>query len=110
MSASTDLKIQSAVKTVTTAGAREPLAVGNGNIRVRSVTIRALTTNTGNVHVGDTRVVNTPAFSYVLAAGEALSYIVDWDGWQHGEAINLNAIYLDVDVAGEGVCYTVMKD
>jgi hypothetical protein len=30
--------------------------------------------------------------------------------WKAGLAINLAKIYLDVDVNGEGVCYTIVRD
>lgn len=112
MSVSSDLQIESAVKTVTAAGTREPLAAGDtARVRVRAVTIRGLSTNTGYVWVGDNRVVAaTPAFGYCLAPGEAVSYSVDMEEWKAGLAINLAKIYVDVDVNGEGVCYTIVRD
>lgn len=110
MSLSSDLVVAAAVKTVTAAGTREPLATGPG-VRVRAVTIRALSTNTGNVWVGDVRVIAaTPAFGYVLAPGEVVSFSVDMPEWTAGNAVNLSKIYLDVDVAGEGVCYVYVRE
>ena len=110
MSESTELTMESAIKTVTAAGTREPLATGRINdMRVRSVTIRALTSNGGNVYVGDSRVTSA-AFAYILSPGETIAYQVSWEGWQHGESIDLADIYLDVAVSGEGVCYTVLRD
>ena len=109
MSLSSDLKVVSAVKTVAAAGTREPLAVGDLNLlRVRSVTIRALTGNGGNVFIGNGTVSN--AVYYALSPGETITYQVSWEGWQRGEAINLNSLWLDVAVNGEGVCYTALRD
>lgn len=96
-----NLPIISAQKTVTAAGTREPLAV---NLSVRSVIIRALSTNTGLVYVGNSNVA--AAISYTLTPGETLSYSISDEEYKYGAAINLNSIWLDVAVSGEGVCYS----
>lgn len=101
---STDLQIIGAQKTVTAAGTREPLAL---NLSVRAVTIRALSTNTDLVYVGDTTVA--AAVSYTLKPGETFSIALTDDEYRLGAAINLNRIWLDVAVSGEGVCYSYVR-
>lgn len=99
-SQSNDLQIAGVQKTVTAAGTREPLAL---NLSVRAVLIRALSTNTDLVYVGDSTV--TAAVSYTLKPGETVSFAVSDEEYKHGASINLNRIWLDVAVAGEGVAY-----
>lgn len=77
-------------KTVTTAGTRVTLASSQA---VKSVTIKALSTNTGLIYVGDTSVASTNGFQ--LSAGETISM----------DIANLNTVNLDSAVNGEGVTY-----
>lgn len=77
-------------KTVTTAGTRVTLAASQA---VKSVTIKALTTNTGTIYVGDTSV--SSANGLQLAAGDSISF----------DIANLNTVNLDSSVNGEGVTY-----
>lgn len=77
-------------KTVTTAGTRVTLA---SSTTVKSVTIKALDTNTGYIYVGDTTVASTNGFQ--LAAGETVSL----------DLANLSTVNLDSSVSGEGVTY-----
>jgi len=77
-------------KTVTTAGTAEALAASTACL---SVTVKALSTNTGNVYVGGAAVA--AANGYIIQSGESISLDID----------NLADIYLDVDVNGEGVSY-----
>jgi len=77
-------------KTVTTAGTRVTLASSQA---VKSVTIKALSTNTGIIYVGDTSVASTNGFQ--LSAGETISM----------DIANLNTVNLDSSVSGESVTY-----
>ncbi len=77
-------------KVVTTAGTRVTLASSQA---VSSVTIKALSTNTGKIYVGDGSVASTNGFQ--LAAGETISM----------DIANLATVNLDAAVNGEGVTY-----
>lgn len=77
-------------KSVTTAGTRVTLASSQA---VKSVTIKALSTNTGIIYVGDTSVASTNGFQ--LSAGETISM----------DIANLNTVNLDSSVSGESVTY-----
>jgi hypothetical protein len=82
--------IYHAKKTVTTAGTRVALASSQA---VRSVCIKALQTNTGYIYVGDTSTSSTTGFQ--LLAGDTISL----------DIANLNTVYIDSSVSGEGVTY-----
>lgn len=77
-------------KTVTTAGTRVVLASSQA---VRSVCIKALITNTGYIYIGDSSLSSTNGFQ--LLAGDTVSLDIS----------NLNTIYIDSSVSGEGVTY-----
>jgi hypothetical protein len=77
---------------VTTAGVRVQLP----DVPCRSATIRALSTNTGAVYLGNELV--DAATGFPLAAGDALDIAID----------NLRRLYLDAAVAGEGIAYLVV--
>lgn len=85
--------IKNGKKTVTTAGTRVTLA---SSTVVKSVTIKALVTNTGLIYVGDTAVANTNG--YQLSAGDTVSLSI----------ANLATVNLDSDVNGEGVTYVAV--
>jgi len=76
--------------TVTTAGTRVVLAASTA---CKSVTIKALTANTGIIYVGSTTVASTNGFA--LAAGETVSL----------DIANLTTVNIDSSVNGEGVTY-----
>lgn len=76
--------------TVTTAGTRVALASSQA---VQSVTIKALTTNTGIIYVGNSSVSSTNGFQ--LSAGDSVSM----------DIANLNTVNIDSSVNGEGVTY-----
>lgn len=110
-SLSSDLQFKANRKTVTASGTREAL-LSTGSIydlRVRALRVRALTTNTGNVYIGDATITTT-TFSDILAPGEVLSLSVDMDEWRAGKALNLAKIFLDVDTSGEGVSFSYVRD
>ena len=60
---------------------------------IKSVSIQALPTNTGNVFVGNSSVNSSNG--YILGAGESIAVDIN----------NLNLIYIDVAVNNEGVGY-----
>ena len=74
---------------VTTAGSRVQL----GTNACKSVTIKAKTTNTGNIFVGNVTV--TSANGFILGSGDSISLDVS----------NTNLIYIDSSVNGEGISY-----
>jgi hypothetical protein len=78
-------------KTVTSHGTAE--ALGSSQAILSGVRVKALSTNTGNVYVGNSSVDSSNGF--VLAAGES-------DFWA---VANIATLYIDSDVDGEGVCY-----
>ena len=109
MRESADLNVVGAQTVVAAAGTRVPLATGfPSNTRVRSVTIRALATNTNNMYVGDATVA--AAVSYILAAGETITVEVSDAEWKTGTSVNLSNIWLDAAVNGEGVCYLYVRE
>jgi hypothetical protein len=75
---------------VASAGTRVTLAASTA---VKSVTIKALITNTGLIYVGNATV--SSANGYQLAAGDSISMDIS----------NLNTVNLDCDNSGEGVSY-----
>lgn len=83
--------VLSNVRLVAVAGTQVTLGVAA--TRIRTVVIKALVTNTGNIYVGGATV--SAADGYVLDAGDVLSLSVT----------PLTAIWIDADVGGEGVSY-----
>lgn len=82
--------LASGVTNVTTAGTSVLLAT---SLIVKSVTIKALSTNTGIIYVGNSTV--SAANGFQIKAGESISLNI----------ANLNLINLDCSVSGEGVSY-----
>jgi hypothetical protein len=78
----------------TTAGTQVQLSATS--VPIVSVTIKALSTNTGIVYVGDSSVDSTNGRE--LQAGEAIDIDIS----------NLNLIWIDVSVTGEGVSYSAI--
>lgn len=87
--------IDNGTQTVTTAGTRVPLTATS--TIVKSVIITAQPTNTGNIYVGGSNVDSNNG--NILAAGRSITF----------ELKDLNKIYIDADVSGEGVRYTWVK-
>ena len=80
--------------TVTTAGTRVVLA---GSTTVKSVTIKALGTNTGIIYVGDSAVAAANGFP--LYARDTVSMDIS----------NLNTLYIDSSVNNEGIAYIAVN-
>ena len=97
MAASQTPTIVSSEKTVTAAGTAEALAASK---RVRSVTIIAKASNTGQAYVGGSDVASTTNDG--LDPGDELE--IPSENW-----LDLADIYIDVDTNGEGVDFYAVK-
>lgn len=105
MSKSSDLDVGQGETIVTTAGARVPLLTGaRGEIAVLSVSIKALTTNTGKIYVGDHEASSTNGRD--LDPGEPIDLSTD----RPDRAIDLSKIFIDADVNGEGVRFLYLRE
>lgn len=85
--------IVSGIKMVAAAGAAEPVVAGVTLMNV--VQIQALTTNMGTVHIGDSSVDTVTNPGTTLYAGDSMTIDID----------DLNKIYVDVSVNGEGISF-----
>jgi hypothetical protein len=83
-------------KTVTTAGTRVQLS--SSSVSAKRVTISALSTNTGVVCVGGSTVV--------ASAGTRTGVGLQAGDYYELDITNLNLVYLDSTVNGEGVSFT----
>lgn len=96
-------------RAVTAAGTPERLNEEANAYRryVLSVTIRALTTNAGNIYVAgrqDRATITTDGF--ILSAGETLTLDVSQF---FDEQIDLQDIWIDADVNGDAVCFVAFE-
>jgi hypothetical protein len=80
-------------KTVTTAGT----AVHLDDVDCKSVSIKALASNTGTIYVGGSDVDSTNGLE--LAAGESIDVAID----------NVSRFYIDASVDGEGVSWLAVN-
>lgn len=97
--------------TVTTAGTPERVTKGqtdpNADVLVYSFLIEALPSNTGNVYIGVKSNMNKTTLAGVVAilpiptSNLIPSFAATVTNLPHNE--NLNRLYIDVDVSGEGV-------
>lgn len=85
----TPTTVASAQATVTTAGTRVQLATNT----CLGVIVKAKSTNTGLIYVGDVTVTSSNGF--ILSAGESVTLAIS----------NTNKAYIDSSVNGEGVSY-----
>lgn len=81
--------------TVTTAGTE--VQISASSVSVKSITIKSLAANTGTIYIGNSTVASTNG--YALAAGQAISFDID----------DLNKVYIDSSVNGEGVTYLAVN-
>jgi hypothetical protein len=98
MAASETPTLIASEKTVTAAGTAEALSASSQ--RVRSFAVVAKTANTGQVYVGGSDVAS--GTNDGLAPGDSLS--IPSESW-----LDLTAVYIDVDVSGEGVDFYAVK-
>jgi hypothetical protein len=85
--------IGSGKKIISTAGTRETLV--NTSTPCKEVLIMALPTNTGEIWVGDSNVSASDNIGVVLYSKDAVLIEID----------NLQKVYLDATIDGEGVSY-----
>lgn len=91
-------KITTGQKTVTTAGTAEPLVASSTPITGK-VVIRALDGNTGAVYIGDDGVDSTNGYTLEVSGSNRSDAEVEF------HIKNLNLVYLDVGVNGDGVSW-----
>lgn len=86
---------------VVTAGT--PQQIQTAELFVKSVVIQALPTNTDFVFVGDVNFQN-----YYLSPGKSVE--IHGDNMDNGTTakLNLNTIYVDSIITGEGITYTYL--
>lgn len=101
------LKVKSFRKTVTTAGAQEPLSASN--LFTEAFVIRALTANTGVIYTGDS-VTATVTDGMFLAAGEANEKAARSVSRGKLEKFNLKLVYMNSSVDGEGAIIEYMVE
>ena len=87
-------RLKSGGKTVTTAGTRVQLSTSSVNCI--DLIVQAKRSNTGRIYIGGSDVANDDAHGIYLTAGQSISLNIT----------NLNQVYLDSSVSGEGVAYT----
>ena len=92
--ADTNKTLVSGQKTVTTAGTAVLLLAAN--TPTRTVIIKALASNTGDIYVGNVSDDVSSSNGLVLDAGEGVSFDIDNSS---------TAIYIDSGVNGEGVSF-----
>jgi len=98
-------KVKGTVKTVTAAGTRERLS--DSNKKVRAVAIQALSSNLGEVYIGDNQ-VSSSTYGVSLAAEDGFVINSELIGDAAG-FISLTDIWLDVGTSGEGVSYLYLE-
>jgi hypothetical protein len=96
-------ELRTAQKTVTVAGTAEPLTSSYKS--TWKVRIKALSTNTANVYVGDSTVSSSNGYQLIADQELELSAIFAQDNF----IMDLNEIYVDSDVAGEGVAIAYLE-
>ncbi len=90
-------------KLVTTAGTQVALVAASK--KVRKAKIKALAANTGAIYVGPSTVDS--ATGYVLSAGQELDLTSLF--WKEGDLVDLNTVYIDSAVNGEGVSFIYVE-
>lgn len=96
---------------VAAAGTPEPFETGNPAFyRVLSVTIRAYTTNTDNLYLGDSNRVSATDYSYILAPGESVSLSAGQDAYGKDRYIDLTKMWIDADTNDNGCCFIALVD
>jgi len=84
-------------KNVTATGTAEPLT--STGVYVSSVTVKAKSANTGDIYIGGSSVDST---GFKLGAGQAVTF-GDQEVSGEDTIFNLENIYIDSSVSGEGV-------
>lgn len=87
-------------RVVTATGTAERIKEDTSESLVIAILIRAHKTNTGNIYIGKQGVASTNGL--ILAAGEVV--VLDVHDFKDGY-IDLQKIWIDSDVNGEGISY-----
>ena len=87
--------VQSGQKDVTTAGTAEALT--STSTTCRAVAIKAKSTNTGNIYVGNSGVTSSNGF--ILRGSESITLDID----------DVSKVYIDASVSGEGVSWIMVE-
>lgn len=96
-------------RTVTTAGTIELFETGiPAFYAVKSVTIRAYSTNTGNIYICDSNRGSSTDWSYILAPGETVTLEATPLGPQY--YIFLTQLWIDADTDGNGLSFIAISD
>lgn len=96
-------------RNVATAGTREKFYDNNEEFyAVKSLTIRADATNTGNIYVGDSNRVSATDYSYILAPGETVTVKATELGPEY--YIFPTQLWLDADTNGNALSFIAISD
>jgi hypothetical protein len=114
MSYTGDLKLKMCRQTVVVAGTPNKLItdpVRPADWKCIAIRIRAYKTNTGNIYVGtQAALVTTTDYSDILAPGEVWAARIGDLAFKYGRFIDLTHIWLNSDVAGDGISYTALME
>lgn len=99
------VKVRHFMSTVAATGTRERMT--NSNLKVASIMIKAETSNTGIVYVGDDQ-VSSSTYGIDLSAGDTVELTSDDLGWADAKIL-LREVWLDVSVSGDGVSVTYFE-
>jgi hypothetical protein len=94
----------SGTKTVTTAGTQVPLSATAGT-RIAQIIIQALPTNTGFIYIGDSTVSSSNGIRLEIPVAGSLLPSMTISCTGVGNEVDLNTIYIDSSVNGEGVVF-----
>lgn len=75
---------------------------------VKSITIRADATNTGNIYLGDSNRVSTTDYSYILAPGETVSIDATLLGAYY--YVFLTQLWIEADTSGNSLSFVALCD
>lgn len=114
--ASEAYKVEWHIRVITAAGTPEAIeegvAVHGQNYVIRSMYIKALDSNTGQVYLGERQFIDTatPNNCLILQPGEGVLFNTEDYDWQHGRHFNLSNMVFDCDVTGEGIHVTFVRE
>lgn len=96
-------------RSVAAAGTPEPFETGVPAFYVvKSVTVRAGASNTGNIYLGDSNRVSSTDYSYILAPGETVTLNATELGVEF--YIFLTQLWIDADTSGNALSFIAVTD
>jgi len=101
------LRVNSVRKTVTTPGSPAMLNMGLKNVVAAWIT--ALPTNTKPVCIGASNVLATPGSENGAPLGPGAMVCINAGMSNEGGLLDLTSLYVDAEVAGEGVSIMVLR-